>query len=267
MENNYIHGTSKGEQKRLTKLNDITNESFINFIGDLSDKKVCEFGCGLGIVINELADKYRCSEFTGIEISEDHFNQAMQINERNSNVSLINRDAILSGLEDDTFDITYCRYFLEHVSDPVAMVKEMKRITKPGGRIVCQENDLYNVILYPSMDGFDELRLAFCNLQAQMGGDPFIGRRLYEIFHKSELGSIKLSYAPEIFTQEDEEFTIWLENMLSILKVAEELIINEGLATKNKLEELYKTIEDRIENPNGVSYFHWNRVEAIKENR
>ena len=49
MENKYIHGTNKREQERLAGLNEITNNSFIDFLGDLSNKKICDFGCGLGL--------------------------------------------------------------------------------------------------------------------------------------------------------------------------------------------------------------------------
>jgi phosphatidylethanolamine/phosphatidyl-N-methylethanolamine N-methyltransferase len=38
--------------------------------------------------------------------------------------------------EDDTFDIVYAPYLISVVPDPVAVAREMRRVCKPGGRIV-----------------------------------------------------------------------------------------------------------------------------------
>jgi hypothetical protein len=45
----------------------------------------------------------------------------------------------------------------------------MVRVTRPGGRIVVQENDLANVIYYPDFPGNGELLARFCELQVQLG--------------------------------------------------------------------------------------------------
>lgn len=37
---------------------------------------------------------------------------------------------------DDQFDLAVCRLALHQVADPAAMVKEMVRVTRPGGRVV-----------------------------------------------------------------------------------------------------------------------------------
>ena len=37
---------------------------------------------------------------------------------------------------DNTFDIVYAPYLISVVPDPVAVVREMRRVCRPGGRIV-----------------------------------------------------------------------------------------------------------------------------------
>ena len=54
----YIHGTSDAERQRLDLLNRITNESFIDYLGDLSDKKICDFGCGVGTLAAAIAERF-----------------------------------------------------------------------------------------------------------------------------------------------------------------------------------------------------------------
>ena len=37
---------------------------------------------------------------------------------------------------DDSFDIVYAPYLISVVPDPVAVTREMRRVCKPGGRII-----------------------------------------------------------------------------------------------------------------------------------
>ena len=184
-ENRYIHGTAKEEQGRLRLLNSITNGSFIHFLGDLKGRKIADFGCGTGDFIADIAKKYDTAEITGIEISRAQYDEAVAKNGGNPNVTLINSDVLKSGLEDDSFDLCYCRYLLEHVEDPVAVVKEMLRVVKRGGLVRAQENDLAVVFYHPEVKGLDAVCREFCALQVELGGDPFIGRKLFNIFKKA----------------------------------------------------------------------------------
>jgi SAM-dependent methyltransferase len=38
-------------------------------------------------------------------------------------------------MPDDTYDLVFCSQTLEHVPDPVAVLRELRRVTKPGGEI------------------------------------------------------------------------------------------------------------------------------------
>jgi SAM-dependent methyltransferase len=39
---------------------------------------------------------------------------------------------------DRTFDLVVCNHVLEHVADPMAAIREMHRVLKPAGRVICQ---------------------------------------------------------------------------------------------------------------------------------
>ena len=44
---------------------------------------------------------------------------------------------------DDTFDVVLCLQVLEHVPDPAAAVRELRRVVRPGGRVLASTHGVY----------------------------------------------------------------------------------------------------------------------------
>jgi len=61
-------------------------------------------------------------------------------------------DATHLPLPDDTFDVATCQTVLMHLPDPMAALREMRRILRPGGLLVCVEpNNLWNYFPFTSL--------------------------------------------------------------------------------------------------------------------
>jgi ubiquinone/menaquinone biosynthesis C-methylase UbiE len=265
MEERYIHGDSGAEQDRLSRLNTLTNESFIAFLGVEDGFEVCDLGCGIGNLMIDIALAYPSARITGVEISERQYASAVENIEEHDGIRVVNRDLFDNGLPDNHFDITYCRYVLEHLSDPVGAVREMSRVTKPGGLIISQENDLHNVLYYPYIEGMDTVMKGFCRLQEILGGDPYVGRKLFDMYCRASLEQIQVSYEPEIHTESGpEDYRAWMENALAILVGARSDLVDRGLVGPGVIERVCHTIKMRIQRPAGVALFHWNRIKARK---
>jgi ubiquinone/menaquinone biosynthesis C-methylase UbiE len=58
---------------------------------------------------------------------------------------------------DNTFDLTYCRFVLMHLSDPLRAITEMVRVTKPGGMVVAHEGIHSGIWLSPELPLFRKL--------------------------------------------------------------------------------------------------------------
>jgi len=97
--------------------------------------RVLEVGVGTGI--NAALYPTDCS-VTGIDLSSSMLEKARERVARKGvrNVRLLQMDAANLKFADDTFDIVYAPYVISVVPDPVAVAREMRRVCRPGGRIV-----------------------------------------------------------------------------------------------------------------------------------
>src|SRR5438093_4092723 len=97
--------------------------------------RVLEVGVGTGI--NATLYPRDCA-VTGIDLSSSMLEKARDRVARKDvrNVRLLQMDAASLKFADDTFDIVYAPYVISVVPDPVAVAREMRRVCRPGGRIV-----------------------------------------------------------------------------------------------------------------------------------
>ncbi|HEY3161431.1 MAG TPA: methyltransferase domain-containing protein [Vicinamibacterales bacterium] len=97
--------------------------------------RVLEVGVGTGI--NTTLYPSNCS-VTGIDLSSSMLEKARERVRREGlrHVRLHEMDAAHLIFADDSFDVVYAPYLVSVVPDPVQVVKEMRRVCKPGGKIV-----------------------------------------------------------------------------------------------------------------------------------
>jgi len=96
---------------------------------------ILEVGVGTGI--NTSLYPKNC-QITGIDLSSSMLDKARErvARERLRHVRLLEMDAAKTTFADDTFDIVYAPYLISVVPDPVRVAREMRRICKPGGKII-----------------------------------------------------------------------------------------------------------------------------------
>jgi ubiquinone/menaquinone biosynthesis C-methylase UbiE len=96
---------------------------------------VLDVACGAAHLGRALAP--RVSYVHGLDLVPEMLQQAKRLAEANHlhNLSLLQGDATDLPWIDAQFDLAVCRLTLHQVSDPAAVVREMVRVTKDGGRI------------------------------------------------------------------------------------------------------------------------------------
>lgn len=97
--------------------------------------RVLEVGVGTGI---NLPLYPRNCRVTGIDLSASMLVKARErvLQKGLPNVRLHEMDAANLTFPDEIFDIVYAPYVISVVPDPVRVVREMRRVCRPGGKIV-----------------------------------------------------------------------------------------------------------------------------------
>jgi phosphatidylethanolamine/phosphatidyl-N-methylethanolamine N-methyltransferase len=98
-------------------------------------ERVLEVGVGTGI--NLSLYPAHC-EVTGIDFSSSMLEKARERVARKDiqRVRLLQMDAADLKFADNAFDIVYAPYLISVVPDPVKVAQEMRRVCRPGGRII-----------------------------------------------------------------------------------------------------------------------------------
>jgi SAM-dependent methyltransferase len=140
-------------------------------------RAVLEVGCGTGVIAGEMAHLSQ-ARVVGLDLENEMLAFA---HGHESGVRYTQADAHALPFADGDFDVVVCHYLLLWLAEPARAVREMARVTRPGGAVLaCAEPDYGGRVDYPP----ELVPLGQLQAQAlrQQGADPETGRRLGEMF-------------------------------------------------------------------------------------
>lgn len=112
-------------EERERYLQDIATE--LAFINGLPAGRMLDIGCGLGFLLSGVADDW---ERHGVEVSAFAARRATRYGQIHQ--GLLEE----AGYPDRHFDLVVIYHVIEHVADPLALLKEIRRILKPDGWLI-----------------------------------------------------------------------------------------------------------------------------------
>lgn len=223
----YLHGTAPEEQRRLTVMNHVLNESSFAQLDLRGDERILDVGCGLAQLTRMMARKVAPEgKVIGIERSEDQILEAMKQARDDGEEDLIEirrGDALVLPLrpeEKNSFDLVHGRFILEHVPDPLRAVKQMMRAVAPGGRIVLEDDDHDVLRLYPEPAFFNVMWRAYVRSYERNGNDPYVGRHLVSLLAKAGATPRKTRWISWSACAGDPLLVALVENLVGVLHTA-----------------------------------------------
>lgn len=191
----YVHGYSERESQRLYDQANTLDELLHCDSFFPENSSVLEAGCGVGSQTKIIAPKNPSCRFTSIDISETSLEKAgktcQELNIKN--VEFRQADIFNLPFAGESFDHIFVCFVLEHLSEPVNALLELKKLLKPGGSITVIEGDHGSVYFHPRSE--KALLAIDCQvkLQALHGGNALVGREVYPLLLKAGFSSISVS--------------------------------------------------------------------------
>ena len=166
---------------------------FLRFVPIRRGQRVLEVGCGTGVVLRDLAALVgRRGEVTGLDPSRTMLERARRLARGARGASLRLRHGTGGALPfaSARFDVALAITVILHVADPLRVVKELVRVTKPGGRVGLQDQDFGLVAAaHPERALTDRI---LDGVAAQIYEEPYSGRRLPGLLREAGLEHVRV---------------------------------------------------------------------------
>ena len=143
-------------------------------------QRLLDVGCGPGTVTVDLAARVAPGVVVGVDTSAAVLGLARATADAAGarNVTFQEADATSLPFADDSFDVVHAHQVLQHLSDPVAALREMRRVTRPGGYVAVRDADYAAMTWYPPSSGLDEWLALYHEVTAANRAEADAGRQL-----------------------------------------------------------------------------------------
>ncbi|UQU63329.1 class I SAM-dependent methyltransferase [Couchioplanes caeruleus] len=175
-----------------------------------SGATVLDVGCGPGTITADLATRITPGRITALEMTDDALDLARtEIARRGlTNVDFAVGDVHALDFPDDTFDVVHAHQVLQHVADPVRALREMRRVTRPGGIIAVRDSDYAAFTWYPRLPALDDWLDLYQRVARANGGEPNAARHLLAWAHAADLTDVTATSSTWCFATEEDR-TWW----------------------------------------------------------
>ncbi len=215
----YLHGTHAEEQRRLSAMNRLLNESSLREAAIQPGERVVDFGCGLAQLTRDFARTAGVPAL-GIERSPEQIAEAQRQAQAAGEEALVELRAgdvaapPLAAEEWGVFDVAHARFVLEHVRTPLGVVQAMVRAVRTGGRIVLEDDDHWVLRFWPEPVECATLWRAYVETFTANRNDPQVGRKLVALLHEAGARPRRNAWIFFGACAGDPRFPLLVENMM-----------------------------------------------------
>ena len=266
--NNYIHGYTEKELKRLQDQANTLDELLHYDSIFPENSKILEAGCGVGSQTKIIAPKNPSCHFTSIDISVTSLEKAKTMIQvlNIKNVMLQIGDIFDLHFEAESFDHIIVCFVLEHLSNPVQALLNLKKVLRKGGTITVIEGDHGSAYFYPRSDAAQKTINCQVQLQALHGGNALIGREIYPLLYKAGFSDCLVS-PRMVYVDSSKPLLVegFIKNTFTaMIEGVERDALNNSLIDKYEwdqgIKDLYRTAEK-----DGVFCYTFFKGKAIKK--
>jgi len=162
------------------------------------------------------------------------------------------------------FDVVHCRFVLEHVDQPQAVVQSLARALRPGGRMILADDDHDVLRMWPPMPAVDELWRALIHAFGDLGNDPFIGRKLVAMMRVADLDPVRTDCLFFGGCAGSEQWDVVVDNLEGVLTGARDAILESSAIPLDVFDEVIESLQDWRQRPDSALWYQICWAEAVR---
>jgi SAM-dependent methyltransferase len=199
---------------------------------------VLDVGCGPGTITLDLAARVAPGRTVGLDPAPAAIDEARRraVEQGDTTTELLVGDVFALDRPDDSFDVVHAHQVLQHLGDPVAALREMRRVCRPGGVVAVRDADYAAMCWAPASEGLDAWLALYRSVARGNGGEPDAGRHLLAWAHAAGFSDVTCSASAWCFAS-PEDRAWWSETWAERTTASPlaEQAISQGLATEADL--------------------------------
>jgi len=202
---------------------------------------VLDVGCGPGTITIDLAQRVAPGSVLGIDNDPAPLVEARDAARRHHtpNVSFVVADVSRLDFSDGTFDVVHAHQVLQHLVEPVAALREMRRVCKPGGVVAARDADYAAMTWYPPQAGLDRWLQLYRRVARSNQAEPDAARHLLSWARAAGFDQITSSASAWCYATPEERAWwggLWADRITSSALATQ--AVDRRLATREELADM-----------------------------
>lgn len=203
--------------------------------------RLLDIGCGPGTITTGLARAVAPGAVVGVDVAADVLVGAREhaASEGVTNVRFEEASVYALSYADASFEAAHAHQVLQHLTQPVDALLEVRRVLVPGGVVGVRDADYQTMVAWPREPQIDRWRDLYHTVATRNGADADAGRRLPSWLREAGFEDIVTTGTAVIFADAESVRnwgTSWAERIVASSLATQ--AVEYGLATREELDAI-----------------------------
>lgn len=211
-----------------------------------------DVGCGPGTITADLAQRIAGGTVVGVDLPSDVIGGA-QTEFGAPNLRFDVGDVYALDFDDESFDLVYAHQVLQHLGEPVAALREMLRVLRPGGHVAVRDSDYGAFVWSPADPRLTRWMELYHQLTTRNGAEADAGRNIHRWVLAAGFEQLEVSSSTWTFQSAADRAWwggLWADRVCQSEFASQS--VEYGLTTASELEEIAESFLQWAANPEAL---------------